>query len=125
MTLSNPSLIHIGLSLTILSCVALFSQSTPISAPECPEDDPLCDTEGDEYYNEEYNSPLLQPDPNMSKTELTLDNLDIPPLGSDGRVKWNRKSAVNLRKLAQQILASRRKLIKNFTKERMMLPRLF
>ena len=48
---------------------------------QCPEDDPLCDTEGDEYYNEEYNSPLLQPDPNMSKTELTLDNLDIPSLG--------------------------------------------
>ena len=48
---------------------------------QCPEDDPLCDTEGDEYYNEEYNSPVLQPDPNMSKTELTLDNLDIPSLG--------------------------------------------
>ena len=48
---------------------------------QCPEDDPLCDTEGEEYYNEEYNSPILQPDPNMSKTELTLDNLDIPSLG--------------------------------------------
>ena len=48
---------------------------------QCPEDDPLCDTEEDEYYNEEYNSPLLQPDPNMSNTELTLDNLDIPSLG--------------------------------------------
>ena len=45
--------------------------------------------------------------------------------GSDGRVKWNRKSAVNLRKLAQQILASRRKLIKNFTKNHSLLGEIF
>ena len=61
----------------------------------------------------------------MGKTELTIEDLDIPSLGPDGRVKWNRKSAVNLRKLAQQILASRRKLIATLTKERKMLPRLF
>ena len=66
----------------------------------------------------------MKPDPNMLKTEFLIDNIDIPSLG-DGRLKWNRKSAVNLRKLAQKILASRRKMIKTFTKERKMLPRLF
>ena len=94
---------------------------------QCPEDDPLCDTTGDEeYYDEVYNSAVLKQNPDMpGKTELVIDDLDIPSLGSEGRVKWNRKSAVNLRKLAQQILASRRKLIKTLTKERKMLPRLF
>merc|ERR1711935_392637 len=121
----SSSAIHIGITLVILSSVAIFSQSSPITT-ECPEDDPLCDTTGDEdYYDEVYNSNVLKQNPVMGKTELAIDDLDIPSLGSDGRVKWNRKSAVNLRKLAQQILASRRKLVKNFTKERMMLPRLF
>ena len=73
-----------------------------------------------ETFSSNYGKP--KPRPPLFKP---IEDLDIPSLGPDGRVKWNRKSAVNLRKLAQQILASRRKLINTLTKERKMLPRLF
>ena len=40
---------------------------------QCPEDDPLCDTTGDEdYYDEVYNSAVLKQRPEMGKTELTI-----------------------------------------------------
>merc|ERR1712141_565229 len=47
----------------------------------------------------------------------------VPTLGSSS-IQWKRKSAAALRKLALQILASR-KMLNAFPKERKMLPRLF
>ena len=48
----------------------------------------------------------------------------VPTLGSSS-IQWKRKSAAALRKLALQILASRKIMNASFPKERKMLPRLF
>lgn len=78
----------------------------------------ICSHDSDDY---QFSPVEVKPDLNRAPG-LFLDS--VPKLEETNRILWKRKSKEALRKLAQQILASR-KLVAAFAAERKMLPRLF